>query len=217
MDCRPPSAQELAATYDLIQAWEVADAAGGTHWASYDNLAASHGISDSWVYWSPAQSRWWESGNADPLWATGFCREDESAQFGWLVPQEQRPALLVASDDSQPRTGPDRSDSRVDESNFGRLMGNRRGLRPDSARDLRELVPWLRELDAGRMARLDSIPGCERRGFNVRAVQVMTEEADGWFSYEVYPRSEPSRRRGIVGVVELDPPGLFIRPLTAPL
>ncbi len=214
---RPPTEKELASTYDLFRAWDEVVAAGPDREGkvAFDSIAAERGLSVWFAYWSPAETRWWQEEHSFPLGATGLSSYADDEQFGWLVPQESERPLLVASvlETAAPRTGSSTASERpYGLPGFDALFTPARGLPPDRGRALHNLVPWLTALDVGTMARLHSVPGCEDRGFNVRAVHIQNDEGGEWFGYEVYPLSEPSQRRNILAVIELSPPVVFVRP-----
>ena len=219
---RPPTEKELAATYDLLRAWEEVVAAAreredGVH---FDSMAADRDLSVWFACWSPAESRWWQEDEEGvrSLGATGLSPlDDHRAQLGWLVPQESAQVLLVVTgaESSPPRTGSAATEHPVGLPGFDALFTPKRGLPPDPGRELQKLVPWLAALDARAMARLPAVPGCGDQGFNVRAVHIQNDELDEWFGYEVYPLGETSRRENIIGLIE--PPAVFARPeLAAP-
>lgn len=222
VSARPPSEQEVAAARDLVRAWDEVVAAGRPQReADYYDMAVERGIYPWFANWSPADSRWRET-DEDSAFAFGATRllgYDDNAQFGWLVPQELGKVLLVVSlaERTRPR-GPTRSERRGGKTRadalFSARFGTRRGLPPDFelARDLHALVPWLAPLDEEAMALLHSVPGCEDRGFNVRAVHVQSEERGEWCCYEVYPLSESRERQNILAVIEFSPTVVFLRP-----
>jgi hypothetical protein len=215
LSSRPPTEQELAATHDLLRAWEEVVAAGRHREGevSFDSIAEDRGIFVWFAYWSPAASRWWDDDGSRSLGATGLSGGDDNLQFGWLVPQEVGETLLVVSvaANSPPRTGSATSEHPPGLAGFDALFTTVRGLPPDPAGELHKLVPWLADFDVKAMARLHSVPGCEDRGVDVRAVHIRNDDADEWFGYEVYPLDEPARRQNILGLIDPSPPVVFVR------
>lgn len=176
-------------------------------------MAKEGGIWPWFAYWDLADSRWWLGDPRRSRGATALCGFEDEQQFAWLVPQADDEALLVvdrpgrnelATGPAQPVAAP--------AAGFDALFGSGRGSPRRAVDALYGLVPWLQTLDANAMARLPIVPGCDVHGFNIRGVRVMNDEKDEWFAYEVYPQSEKRWRRRIVGVVELRPVVVYVRP-----
>jgi hypothetical protein len=55
---RPPTRRELAATYDLLRAWDDAVASGAQGERSFERTAEDRGIYEWFAYWNFAESRW---------------------------------------------------------------------------------------------------------------------------------------------------------------
>jgi hypothetical protein len=97
LSLRPPTPRELAATYDLLRAWDETVASGREREVPFARMAEDRGILKWFAYWSPAESRWWDDDGSRSLAATGLSGYDDNGQFGWLVPQESGQALVVVS------------------------------------------------------------------------------------------------------------------------